>query len=103
MLHARAADTSVRARDVACRKGRVSAWRTRTAPIKIKAWVVWAEADRGEGVEVREGGAGGWGGGRGVGGGGRGGGVQGGGGGGGRPGGGGGSGGGGGTGGGSGS
>lgn len=54
MLHARAADTSVRARDVACRKVRVSAWRTRTAPIKIKAWVVWAEADRGEVVEVRE-------------------------------------------------
>src|SRR3954469_5892538 len=55
MLHARAADTSVRARDVACRKVRVSAWRTRTAPIRIKAWVVWAEADRGAVVEVREG------------------------------------------------
>src|SRR3954447_25125541 len=54
MLHARAADTSVRARDVACRKVRVSAWRTRTAPIRIKAWVVWAEADRGAVVEVRE-------------------------------------------------
>src|SRR3954465_9791804 len=54
MLHARAADTSVRARDVACRKVRVSAWRTRTAPIRIKAWVVWAEADRGSVVEVRE-------------------------------------------------
>lgn len=53
MLHARAADTSVRARDVACRKVRVSAWRTRTAPIRIKAWVVWAEVDRAEVEEVR--------------------------------------------------
>src|SRR4051812_16330745 len=54
MLHARAADTSVRARDVACRKVRVTAWRTRTAPIRIKAWAVWAEVDRGAVVEVRE-------------------------------------------------
>src|SRR5690348_16288068 len=53
MLHARAADTSVRARDVACRKVRVSAWRTRTAPIKIKAWAVWVEADRGVEEAVR--------------------------------------------------
>src|SRR5690349_373453 len=53
MLHARAADTSVRARDVACRKVRVSAWRTRTAPIKIKAWAVWVEVNRGVVEEVR--------------------------------------------------
>src|SRR4051812_49276195 len=67
MLHARAADTSVRARDVACRKVRVTAWRTRTAPIRIKAWAVWAEVDRGAVVEGREVEAGEWGGGAGGG------------------------------------